>query len=59
MITEREIYFLKRKKSKITMSEIASAIGCSQSLISRYESGQREMNDNLNNQYKKYIDNKT
>lgn len=59
MITEREIYFLKRKKAKITMGEIASAIGCSQSLISRYESGQREMNDNLINQYKKYIDNKT
>jgi transcriptional regulator with XRE-family HTH domain len=58
MITDREFYFLKRKKSKITMSEIASAIGCSQSLISRYESGQREMNKTLISQYKQYIDNK-
>ncbi|MBT2277235.1 helix-turn-helix domain-containing protein [Priestia megaterium] len=58
-MTEREIYFLKRKKSRITMSEIAIAIGCSQSLISRYESGQREMNQNLISQYKRYIDQKT
>lgn len=53
---QREIYLIKRRRLKISMTEIAEALGVSQSMISRYETGDR--NFSLANQYMEYIDSK-
>ena len=58
MIKLREEYFLKRRQKKITMQEIAEYIGCSQSLISRYETGDCGMKKEKLEMYREYIDSK-
>ncbi|MEK5521575.1 helix-turn-helix domain-containing protein [Heyndrickxia sp. FSL W8-0423] len=52
----KDEYFLKRRHKKISMQKIASYIGCSQSLISRYETGDCEMSDKKIQMYREYID---
>jgi|GEM_PF-1482686 len=54
----RDEYLLKRRKKKITMQEIAEYIGCSQSLISRYETGNCGMSKEKIQKYREYIDQK-
>lgn len=57
-IKKRDEYLLKRRKKKITMQEIADYIGCSQSLISRYETGNCGMSKEKIQKYREYIDQK-
>ncbi|MED0717436.1 helix-turn-helix transcriptional regulator [Aeribacillus composti] len=54
----RDEYLLKRRKKKITMQELAEYIGCSQSLISRYEHGNSGMKPEKIQKYREYIDKK-
>ncbi|WP_066173374.1 helix-turn-helix domain-containing protein [Bacillus marinisedimentorum] len=54
----KDEYLLKRRKKKITMQELAGFIGCSQSLISRYETGDCSMSDKKIERYRFYIDSK-
>lgn len=53
----KERYILKRRKKKIRLRQIAEYIGCSQSLISRYETGDCEMEKLKVEKYKDFIDN--
>ncbi|MGE6259215.1 helix-turn-helix domain-containing protein [Heyndrickxia sporothermodurans] len=55
-MNEKDGYFLKRRKKKISMQKIASHIGCSQSLISRYETGDCSMSDKKIELYREFID---
>ncbi len=55
-MNEKDEYFLKRRHKKISMQKIANYIGCSQSLISRYETGDCEMSDKKIQLYREYID---
>lgn len=52
----KDEYFLKRRHKKISMQKIATYIGCSQSLISRYETGDCGMSDKKIQMYREYID---
>ncbi|UTI42436.1 helix-turn-helix transcriptional regulator [Niallia sp. RD1] len=52
----KDVYFLKRRQKKISMQKIAKYIGCSQSLISRYETGDCGMSKPKIELYRKYID---
>lgn len=54
----KDDYFLKRRKKKITHKELAKYIGCSQSLISRYETGECGMTKEKKEKYREYIDKK-
>jgi transcriptional regulator with XRE-family HTH domain len=55
-LNKRELYFMKRRKLKITHQEIADFLGVNQSSISRYERG--EINFKHEQSYRNYIDNK-
>ncbi|WP_079516707.1 helix-turn-helix domain-containing protein [Rossellomorea marisflavi] len=57
-MTKKEYYFLLRRKKKITHTELAKYIGCSQSLISRYERGNSDMSNIKIDKYRSYIDQK-
>lgn len=57
-MNKKDEYFLKRRKKKISMQEISNYIGCSQSLISRYETGNCGMSKTKIQIYREYIDNK-
>ncbi|MGI1810581.1 helix-turn-helix domain-containing protein [Priestia sp. TGN 0903] len=57
VITKKEKYFLKRKQLKIRMNKIAQYVGCSQSLISRYENNERGMTKEKIKRYREFIDN--
>ncbi|WP_449355588.1 helix-turn-helix domain-containing protein [Virgibacillus natechei] len=50
-------YFLIRRKKKLRLTKIAEYIGCSQSLLSRFETGDCLMSDDKIEKYKKYIEN--
>lgn len=54
----RDQYLIKRRMKKIRMTEIAKYIGCSQSLISRFETGDCSMSTRKIEKYKEYIDSK-
>lgn len=58
MISMKEDYLLRRRRKKIRTQDIASYIGCSQSLISRYETGSCGMCAKKIKSYRKYIDTK-
>lgn len=58
MFDVREEYLLKRRKKKITMTELARYIGCSQSLISRYETNCCGISETKLERYREYIDRK-
>lgn len=49
---------IQRMKKKITLREIAEKIGCSITLISKYENDERNMSIDKVKQYEKYILNK-
>ena len=53
----KDEYLIKRRKNKITMTKIAKHIGCSQSLISRYETDDCSMSDLKKKRYREFIDN--
>ncbi|MFB7304650.1 XRE family transcriptional regulator [Heyndrickxia sporothermodurans] len=52
----KDIYILKRRKKKIRLHQI-DFIGCSQSLISQYETSKCEMDKAKVEKYKAFIDN--
>lgn len=52
----KDIYIIERRKKKIRLKQIAEFIGCSQSLISRYETGDCEMDKTKVEKYKEFID---
>jgi len=52
----KDMYILKRRKKKIRLRQIAEFIGCSQSLISQYETGNCDMDKAKVEKYKSYID---
>ncbi|ODG93719.1 hypothetical protein BED47_00685 [Gottfriedia luciferensis] len=53
-ISLREIYWIKRKRLKITTQEIADAIGVNRTNISRYENNKSDLRKAA--QYRAYID---
>jgi len=55
-MSTKEMYVLKRRKKRIRLRQIAEFIGCSQSLISRYETGDCEMDKAKIEKYKQFID---
>jgi len=57
-MTRKEEYLLRRRRKKITHEEIAKVLDCSQSLISKYETGYAEMSHEKVNKYQEYIDKK-
>ncbi|MBT2680151.1 helix-turn-helix transcriptional regulator [Bacillus sp. ISL-35] len=54
----KDEYFLKRRQKKITHNELAVYLNCSQSLISRYETGNCGMSKEKIQRYREYIDRK-
>lgn len=52
-LSEKEIYFMKRRKLGITHQELADYLGVNQSSISRYERGL--INFKYAKKYKQYI----
>lgn len=52
---DREEYLLMRRRKKIRLNTLAAYIGCSQSLLSRYELYQCNMSEDKIQKYKKYI----
>lgn len=56
-MTEKDRYFLLRRYKKISMQKIANYIGCSQSLISKYETNKSLMADYKIQRYREFIDN--
>ncbi|HDR8016493.1 TPA: helix-turn-helix transcriptional regulator [Bacillus cereus] len=52
----KDEYVLKRRKKRIRLRQIAEYIGCSQSLISQYETGNCEMDKAKIEKYKEFID---
>jgi transcriptional regulator with XRE-family HTH domain len=55
-LSTKEMYILKRRRKKIRLRQLAGFIGCSQSLISRYETGDCEMDKEKIRKYKEFID---
>ncbi|MGD8191513.1 XRE family transcriptional regulator [Brevibacillus ginsengisoli] len=55
-INQRELYTIKRRKKKIKLSEIASHLRCSVSLISEWERGNCNMSNDKARKYKEYIE---
>ncbi|MEM5664716.1 helix-turn-helix transcriptional regulator [Bacillus toyonensis] len=53
----KDEYVLKRRKKRIRLRQLADFIGCSQSLISQYETGNCEMDRVKIDKYKEFIDN--
>lgn len=51
-----ERYILQRRKKKLRLRQIAEYIGCSQSLISRYETGGTAMDIKKVKKYTEFID---
>ncbi|POZ56782.1 hypothetical protein LYSIN_01565 [Lysinibacillus sphaericus] len=52
----KDMYILKRRKKKIRLRQIAEFIGCSQSLISQYETSNCDMDKSKVEKYKSFID---
>lgn len=57
-MNEKEIYFIKRRRKNISQKTLAEYLNCSQSLISRYETGDGVMSKVKIEKYKNYIDQK-
>lgn len=56
-ISDLEMCVLLRKRKKITQHEISDKLGCSQATISLLENSRIKLDDDLLNQYKKFIEN--
>ncbi|MEC1720605.1 helix-turn-helix domain-containing protein [Schinkia azotoformans] len=52
----RDEYLIKRRKKKISQSEIAKVTGVTQSMISRFETGDCSMSNEKIKRYRDYID---
>lgn len=52
----KDSYVIKRKKKKIRLVHIAQAIGCSPSMLSKYETGCANMSHQKTIKYREYID---
>jgi len=50
-------YLLLRRSKKIRLTKISQEIDCSQSLLSRYETGDCGMSDDKIQKYREYIEN--
>lgn len=55
-LKQREIYVIKRRQKRIRLKEIAEYIGCSQSLLSKYETGTANIIPDKLRMYQDYID---
>lgn len=55
-MNEREMYTIKRRQKKIRLHQIASNIGCSTALLSRFETGDCQMSVEKKRKYKEFID---
>ncbi|BDH63311.1 hypothetical protein MTP04_34410 [Lysinibacillus sp. PLM2] len=55
-MNDKDLYVIKRRKQKIRLVNIAEYIGCSPSLLSKYENDLTEMTENKVSKYKAYID---
>jgi len=53
---EKDLYLIKRRNKKIRLVQIAKAIKCSPSLLSKYEVGTFEMSKDKIVKYREYID---
>lgn len=53
-VNEFDYFYLTRKKSGITLQEIADHIGCTKSLLSKFEHGQNIAQEKVI-KYKQYI----
>ncbi|AWC44308.1 helix-turn-helix transcriptional regulator [Bacillus cereus group sp. BfR-BA-01119] len=51
----KDMYIIERRKKKIRLRQLAEYIGCSPSLLSRYETGDCEMDKEKVKKYKEYI----
>ena len=52
---ERDEWAMLRRKSKISMEQIAKSIGCTRQHLSYYELGDRNMSKGLVEKYQNYI----
>lgn len=55
-MTTKEEYILQRRKKKIRLRQLAEYIGCSMSLISRFETGDCDMDKAKIVKYQEFID---
>lgn len=55
-MSDKDMYLIKRRKSKIRLVSIAKYINCSPSLLSKYENGSCEMSEDKIVKYREYID---
>lgn len=55
-MTEREYWMLKRKQKRIRLIQIANYIGCSLSLLSRWECNTCEVSKYKLDKYKHFIE---
>lgn len=56
-LEEREQFVVWRKRNKITLENVANYLGCSISTLSRYETGKRQLCENLLLRYKQFKNN--
>lgn len=54
-MTDKDMYIFRRRKQKIRLIQIAESIGCSASLLSKYENDSAEMSEEKIAKYKEYI----
>lgn len=54
-MSEKDSYILKRRKQKIRLIHIAEYLGCSPSLLSKYENDLVDMSADKVAKYKQYI----
>lgn len=57
-MNEKDIFIMKRRKCKVRLVDIAKYIGCSPSLLSRYENDDCKMIDEKIDKYRNYINEK-
>jgi transcriptional regulator with XRE-family HTH domain len=53
---DRTIWKLKRISKKITLQQIAKALGISVPYLSMYENGKANLSTDIRNKYKNYIE---
>lgn len=56
-LEEREQFVVWRKRNKITLEKVSEYIGCSISTLSRYETGKRQLCENLLQRYRQFKNN--
>jgi len=57
-LTDRQYYSILRKIKNIKLKEISEVLGCTFALISLWETGKGNMNEDFVKVYKEIIDNK-